>query len=146
MDRLAVESSLPLLPGAEAAVRRLAQRWPLGLASGSPRLLIDAAANAGTLAGLFDVSVSTDEVRHGKPAPDVYLAVAAQMGIDPRRCLAIEDSGAGMRSARAAGLRLIAIPQTGFPQAGDAIALADARLTSLDDVTVDLVEQLLLGS
>ncbi|HET7900644.1 MAG TPA: HAD-IA family hydrolase, partial [Candidatus Nanopelagicales bacterium] len=95
------------------------------------------------LAGLFTVSASTDEVAAGKPAPDVYLAVIERLEAQPERCLAVEDSGAGLRSASAAGMRLVAVPQPGFPQPPDALALADVVLDSLDALSVDLAATLI---
>lgn len=130
---------LPLIPGAAEAVRRMASAWPLGAASGSPRRLLDAVIESPQLGGVVAASVSTDEVAAGKPAPDVYLAVIERLGADPLRCLAVEDSGAGMRAASAAGMRLVAVPQPAFPQAPDSLALADVVLDSLDALTIDLV-------
>ena len=74
---------LPLMPGAVAAVRRMAARWPLGLASSSPPVLIQAVLTAASIAPLFAATVSTEEVAHGKPAPDVYLTVAERLGVPP---------------------------------------------------------------
>lgn len=134
---------LPLLPGASDAVKRMAARWPLGLASGSPRRLIDTVLNAAPFAGSFRVGVASDEVTANKPAPDVYVEVVRRLGTDPAGTVAIEDSANGLRSAHAAGLRVIAIPQPAFPQAPEALALADVTLGSLADVTVDLVADVL---
>jgi HAD superfamily hydrolase (TIGR01509 family) len=135
--------ALPLLPGAVDAVRRMAGRWPLGLASGSPRTLIDRVTAAPALHGVFRVAVASDEVPANKPAPDVYLEVARRLGASPVRTVAIEDSANGLRSAAAAGMRVVAIPQRAFPQAPDALALSDVVLASLDELTVDLVAELL---
>jgi HAD superfamily hydrolase (TIGR01509 family) len=130
---------LPLLPGAVDAVRRLAARWPLGLASSSPRTLIDRVVAEAGLAGAFAVSLSTEEVDRGKPAPDVYLTVAARLGVDPASCLAVEDSSNGLRSAAAAGMTVIAVPHPKYPPDQDALALADRVLDHLDELTADLV-------
>ena len=70
---------LPLMPGAVDAVRRMAARWPLGLASSSPPVLIETVLAAASIASLFAATVSTEEVAHGKPAPDVYLTVAERL-------------------------------------------------------------------
>jgi len=130
---------LPLLPGAAAAVRRMAARWPLGLASSSPRSLIDAVLARAGLDGLFAVTVSTEEVPHGKPAPDVYVQAALRLGVQPTRCAAVEDSTNGLRSAHAAGCRVIAVPRPEFPPEQDALALAARTLSGLDELTVELV-------
>jgi HAD superfamily hydrolase (TIGR01509 family) len=134
---------LPLMPGALEAVERLAQRWPLGLASGSPRRLIDTIMAATPLGTLFQVAVASDEAGANKPAPDVYLEVVRRLDGDPSNTVAIEDSANGLRSAHAAGLRVVAVPQPAFPQPEDALALADVTLASLEDLTAELVQQLL---
>ena len=108
-------ASPPWLPGALDAVRRIAERWPLGLASSSNRELIDAVLAAGGIATLFAATVSSEEVARGKPAPDVYLEAARRLGVDPAECTAIEDSHNGIRSAKAAGMRCVAIPNEHYP-------------------------------
>ncbi len=130
----------PLLPGAVAAVRRLAGRWPLGLASSSPPRLIALALSLAGLEELFEVRVSTEEVGHGKPAPDVYLEAAARLDQPPDACVAVEDSSNGVRSAAAAGMRVIAVPAERYPLADDAKAAASLVLQSLDELTVAAVE------
>ena len=130
---------LPLLPGAVEAVRRMAERWPLGLASSSPPALIHAVLTTAGIAPLFKATVSTEEVAHGKPAPDVYLTVASRLGVAPERAAAVEDSSNGLRSAAAAGLHVIAVPRPEYPPAADALAQAQAELSTLDELTVDLV-------
>ena len=137
---------LPLLPGAVEAVRRLAQRWPLGLASSSPRQLIDSVLTAADLTDSFGVTMSTEQVAQGKPSPVVYLAVATHLHVAPETVVAIEDSSNGLRSASGAGLHVIAVPRPAFPPAPDALSLADVAVEHLDDVTVDLVESLVHGS
>lgn len=133
---------LPTLPGAVEAVQRLATRWPLGVASSSARRLIDTSLATLGIADLIRVSVSTEEVDRGKPAPDGYLRACELLGVAPSRAVAIEDSSNGLRSASAAGLRVIAVPHEAFPPADDALALADVVVASLDEVTVELVEGL----
>jgi len=125
---------LPLIPGAEQAVERLAARWPLALASSSNRELIDLVLAAGGIAPLFRATVSSEEVAAGKPAPDVYLEAARRLGVEPGACTAVEDSHNGIRAAKAAGMRCLAIPNTRFPP-GDAVAEADLVLGSLDELT-----------
>ena len=121
---------LPLLPGAREAVVRIAAHWPLGLASSSNRELIDLVLEQGDLARFFRATVSSEEVEHGKPAPDVYLEAARRLGIDPTRAIAVEDSHNGIRSAKAAGMRVIAIPNPHFPPDEAALAQADVVLDS----------------
>jgi len=131
--------SPPWLPGALDAVRRLAGRWPLGLASSSNREVIEAVLEAGGIAGCFRATVSSEEVPRGKPAPDVYLEAARRLGVEPAACAAIEDSHNGIRSAKAAGMRCIAIPNAHFPP-GEATAEADVVVGSVAELGPDVVD------
>lgn len=131
---------LPLLPGAEAAVRRMAEYRPLGLASSSPRALIDLVLGELGVAGLFQATVSTEEVDRGKPEPDGYLVAAARLEAPASACVAVEDSSNGIRSAHAAGMTVIAIPRPAHPPAPDALDLAAHVAEGLDEVTPQLVE------
>jgi HAD superfamily hydrolase (TIGR01509 family) len=130
---------LPLIDGAVEAVKRLAAHWPLGLASSSNLELIDLALEVSGLAPYFQATVSSEEVGRGKPAPDVYLEAARRLGVRPERCAAIEDSQNGIRAAKAAGMRLIAIPNPHFPPDGNALALADVTLGSLAELAPTVV-------
>ncbi|MFT4110369.1 HAD family hydrolase [Propionicimonas sp.] len=132
-----------LLPGAVPAVRRMAGSWPVGLASSSPRVLIDTGVHAMGLDGVFGATVSTEELNAGKPAPDVYLEVCRRLGADPQRSVAVEDAEAGIRSAHAAGLVVVAVPPHFNPPSAATLALAGAVLGALDDLTTDLVEHLM---
>jgi HAD superfamily hydrolase (TIGR01509 family) len=131
---------LPVIDGAVDAVRRLAQRWPLGLASSSNRPLIDLVLAELGVAGLFRATVSSEEVARGKPAPDVYLEAARRLGVRPERAAAVEDSANGIRSAKSAGMRVLAIPNRHFPPSEEALELADVRLESLAELSPDAVE------
>jgi HAD superfamily hydrolase (TIGR01509 family) len=129
----------PWLPGALDAVERMAARFPLGLASSSNRELIQAVLEAGGVAGLFQTIVSSEEVARGKPAPDVYLEAAQRLGVPPERAAAVEDSAAGIRSARAAGMLVVAIPNPHFPPGKEALAQADVVLDSASSLTPDIL-------
>jgi HAD superfamily hydrolase (TIGR01509 family) len=144
IDRMAASyrEHLPLLPGAVEAVGRLAARWPLGLASSAAAALIETVLAASGLRGHFAVTMSTEQVPHGKPAPDIYLAVAAKLGHAPAACAAVEDSSNGLRSAAAAGLHVIAIPHPKYPPDPDALATASLVLSHLADLTTDAVAAL----
>lgn len=133
---------VPLIDDADAVVRRMAARWPLGLASSSPTRLIAAALAATGLADAFGATLSTEETARGKPAPDVWLAVAERLGVDPARCVAVEDSSNGVRSAAAAGMRVVAVPHGSYPLDLDAERLAAALLPSIDALTPDVVARL----
>jgi HAD superfamily hydrolase (TIGR01509 family) len=131
---------LDVLPGAVAAVQRMHAVWPLGLASSSPRVLIDAAVAAMGVGDLFVTTVSTEELNGaGKPAPDVYLEVCRRIGVAPASAVAVEDAHNGILSAHAAGLKVVAIPPHFNPPPAATLALADVVLDSLDDLTTDLV-------
>jgi len=144
IDRMAARyaDGLPLIPGADDALGRLSARWPLALASSSPRRLIDSVLAAAGWGGLFEATVSTDEVGRGKPAPDVYSEAARRLGRIASACTAVEDSSNGMRSAAAAGMRVIAIPRPQYAPAPDALKLAALVLTRLADLTVAAVEKI----
>ena len=131
---------LPLLPGAVEAVERVAARWPLGLASSSNLEVIEVVMEAGGFARHFRTWVSSEEVARGKPAPDVYLETARQLGVDPLACVAVEDSANGLRAAHAAGMPVIAVPNPHYPPDEDALALAAAVVEVPGDVTPELVE------
>jgi HAD superfamily hydrolase (TIGR01509 family) len=131
---------LPVIPGAQAAVERLAERWPLALASSSNRELIDLALDLMGIADRFQATVSSEEVGRGKPAPDVYVEAARRLGVDPTHAAAIEDSHNGIRAAKAAGMRVVAIPNRHFPPDDDALALADLVLNELAELTPETVE------
>ena len=126
---------LPLLGGAVEAVERLAARWPLGIASSSNREVIDLVLELSGLAPFFKVTVSSEEVARGKPAPDVYLEAAHRLGVAPERSAAIEDSENGIRAAKAAGMRVVAIPNPHFPPDPEALEQADVTLGSLAELS-----------
>jgi HAD superfamily hydrolase (TIGR01509 family) len=130
---------LPLIDGASDAVRRLAQRFPLAVASSSNRPLIDTVLDVAGLAECFRATVSSEEVPRGKPAPDVYLEAARRLGVAPERCAAVEDSHNGIRSAHAAGMLVIAIPNRSYPPDTEALAHADVVIPSIDELTPELI-------
>lgn len=132
-------AELPLIPGATDAVRRLAGEFRLAVASSSNRPLIEAVLETAGIAERFEVTVSSEEVARGKPAPDVYLEAARRLGVEPARAAAIEDSANGIRAAHAAGMRVIAIPNAHYPPAQDALALADVVLGAPGELTPALV-------
>jgi HAD superfamily hydrolase (TIGR01509 family) len=132
---------LPVIPGAREAVERIVSRWPLGLASSSNRELIDLVLELLGVAGLFRATVSSEEVASGKPAPDVYLEAARRLGIEPTNAAAVEDSHNGILAAKAAGMRVVAMPNKHFPPGPEALAQADAVLDSLADLTPEVIER-----
>jgi len=127
----------PLIPGAVEAVRRIGARWPLAIASSSNPELIRVVLEATGLGQLFRAAVSSQEVARGKPAPDVYLEAARRLDVPPARCGAVEDSHNGIRSAKAAGMRVVAVPNPHFPPDAEALALADAVVASTAELRIE---------
>jgi HAD superfamily hydrolase (TIGR01509 family) len=138
----AYERELAVLPGAREAVAELGAHYPLAVASSSPRELIGVALRVAGFDSAFRATVSSDEVSHGKPAPDVYLLAAQRLGTPAPDCAAIEDSTNGIRAAVAAGMATIAIPNRAFPPPDDVLAQAHVMLSSLRELTPELVESL----
>jgi HAD superfamily hydrolase (TIGR01509 family) len=139
VDRYA--AGAPEIPGAVDAVRRIARDRTVAIASSAHRDVIDAALRATGLAGSIPVVVSSDEVAHGKPAPDVYIETAARLGVQPAGCLVVEDSINGLRAGLAAGMVVVLVPNESVPPASGAFELADVvidRLADLDPGTVSL--------
>jgi HAD superfamily hydrolase (TIGR01509 family) len=135
----AYREHLPLFDGAVGAVRRLAERYPLAVASSSNRPLIDTVLEVAGLKQYFKATVSSEEVARGKPAPDVYLEAARRLDVSPEGCVAIEDSHSGIRSAKAARMRVVAIPNPSYPPDEEALAQADTVIRSLDELTPELI-------
>jgi HAD superfamily hydrolase (TIGR01509 family) len=143
-DRVAdlYRERLPLLPGAVESVKALAAEWPLAVASSSNPHVIDLVIELAGLEDEFRTTVSSEEVGRGKPAPDVYLEAAQQLHVDPASCAAIEDSTNGIRSAYAAGMSVVAVPNGDFPPDPEALELADRVMDSLETLTPELVRRL----
>jgi HAD superfamily hydrolase (TIGR01509 family) len=126
-----LQAQVAARPGAVELVERLRGRVPLGLASNSPRYLVDAALQSAGFRDAFDAVVSSDDVAHHKPAPDLYLLVCERLGVSPAETLALEDTASGIAAAKAAGLTCIAVPQ-----------FAETDVTEADRV-IDSLEKLL---
>jgi len=127
-------TGITVIPAGVAAVRRAAARGPVAIASGSPRIVIEALLRLLSLSDLVQTYVSCDEVAGGKPLPDVYLEACRRISIAPGRALAIEDSLAGARAGKAAGMTVVLVPLVGAPSSAGAEAVADVILTSLDEL------------
>lgn len=137
---------LPLIPGAQEVVRRLASGYRLGVASSSPLELIEYALELAGLRDCFQAVVSSDDVPVGKPAPDVYLEICARLKTSPDRTVAVEDSTNGIRAAAAAGLTVVAVPNPSYPPAPEALKSAAVVLASLSQLSPELIESLVLPS
>jgi beta-phosphoglucomutase len=107
-----IQERRPIFPGLPELVQRLAANCPLGVASGSERAVIEAVLEIEGLGGSFSAVVSAGEVPRGKPAPDIFLRAAALLKASSSACWVIEDSKPGIAAALAAGMRVIAIPNT----------------------------------
>jgi len=137
---------LPLLPGAAETVASLSRRWPLGLASSANRPVIELALSLSGMERYFSVTVSSEEVPRGKPAPDVYLEAARRLQVAAAGCVAVEDSANGIRSAVAAEMKVIAVPNREFPPSPAELELADEVLGSLDELDPARVEWVAAGT
>jgi len=127
----------PVIPGAVEAVRRIAACVPLAIASSSNPELIEVVLRSSGLADDFDAAVSSQEVARGKPSPDVYLEAARRLAADPARCGAVEDSQNGIRSAKAAGMRVVAVPNPHYPPDDEALSLADVVVASIGELQLE---------
>ncbi len=133
---------VPILPGASEALERLNGRYPLGLASGAPYRLIDAVLGTTGWASKFGHVLSADDMPRGKPAPDIYLEIMARMGVEPARTVVFEDSGNGILSGHAAGVKVIAVPGAHHRPAEHVLAKADRVLESLSVFTPEMLDEL----
>jgi HAD superfamily hydrolase (TIGR01509 family) len=128
-----LQAQVDARPGAVELVERLRGRVPLGLASNSPRFLIDAALQSAGFTEAFDAVVSSDDVARHKPAPDLYLLVCERLGVFPAEALALEDTASGIAAAKAAGLTCIAVPQ--FAETD--VSAADRVIDSLEELLAE---------
>ena len=135
--------ALPMILGARQAVTGLAATYRLGLASSSPRQIIAFVLARSGLNRFFEAWASSDDVPRGKPAPDVYRRACRLLGVNPTRCVAVEDSLSGIQAARAAGLKVIAIPNAFFPLDPPSLGLADLALVSIDRLDAETVTAVL---
>ncbi len=144
IDRMAARyaAELPLIAGAVDAVKAIAVTWPVGIASSSPKMLIDTILKETGLDHVVAYSLSTEQVHAGKPSPAVYQTVAAHLGCEPSRTVGVEDSSNGLRSASAAGLIVVAIPNPGYPPASDALDLADVIIADISLLTPEVIRDL----
>lgn len=133
MMHVALQRDVAGRPGALELVARLRGRVRLGLASNSPRRLVDAALRTAGLTNVFEAIVTSDDVPHAKPAPDMYLLACERLGVPPAEALALEDSASGVAAAKAAGLTCIAVPQ----YAETDVSAADRVLDSLAELLAE---------
>jgi HAD superfamily hydrolase (TIGR01509 family) len=131
---------VPWIPGAREAVERIGARWPLGLATSSNREIVDLVVEAGGFGDVLGVTVSSEEVGAGKPAPDVYLEATRRLGVEPSRAAAVEDSTNGLLAAAAAGMRVIAVPNPAHAPERRGLEAADVVLGSVAELDAAVVD------
>ena len=136
------KEKIPFREGAIEAVDLAAAHLRTALASGSERSLIDLVTSSPELSGKLEVILSADQVKRGKPQPDVYLETAHRLGVDPEKCVCLEDSGNGIRSGLDAGMKVIAVPDERFPVDEAVLKRADVVLGSLKEFSLDLLKSL----
>ena len=138
--RLAEARGLTPLAGAREWVERLhGDGWKQAIASSAPRLNVETMLHVLKFDGLIDAMVSADEVKKGKPDPDVFLAAAAAVSVPPSRCVVVEDAPAGVEAGRRAGMKTIGVN-------AKAPLAADVYVTSLADLPADTFERLLTSA
>lgn len=133
---------IPYLPGAVEAVDLAARFYPTGLASGSHRSLIDTVLNDTPMRGKFKAVVCSDQVPAGKPASDVYLETARELGVKAVDCVCLEDSVNGILAGRAAGMKVIAVPDHRLPPSQEVLHQADIVLPSLQAFNLGVIQSL----
>lgn len=138
MESYYESGDVSILAGASEALEHCAQHYRVGLASGSPRRLIDACLSGAGWNRYFESVISGDELEHGKPAPDIYLEIIRRMDLNPATAAVVEDSGAGIKAGKAAGTKVIAVPNPHTDPGPEVVALADARIGTLDELPATL--------
>ena len=136
------ERDLPLREGARQAVEGLAAQWPIALASGSPRDLVELAMDRTGLRSAFEFMLTGDDVTCGKPDPEIYLSALSMLGVAGHACVGIEDSANGIRALRAAGMWVIAAPCPEFPLSLDIQALAHVAVVGMEQIDASLITDL----
>lgn len=136
----AYEVQLPLFPGAIDAIERIATKYPVAVASGSPRDLIDRVLDRSGLSRVCSAVGYGDEVECGKPAPDVYLDVLDRMGVTPSNAIGVEDSESGLRSVAAAGMHAVAVVSADYQLPDDLVAKPSLQVQHLRDLTLQTLE------
>ena len=132
--RLIQTEGIAPLPGAAEWVTRLQARgWRQAIASSAPRANVEVMADVLGLRAAMGALVSAEDVQHGKPAPDVFLAAAAKLGVAPDRCVVVEDAEAGLEAARRAGMHRIGVGRSDFSGANVSVrSLADLPEDAFD--------------
>jgi HAD superfamily hydrolase (TIGR01509 family) len=139
---IAFESDLPVRKGALQAVEGLAAHWPIALASGSPRDLVELAMERTGMRSAFEFMLTGDDVARGKPDPEIYLRALSMLGVTGNEAVGIEDSANGIRALRSAGMWVVAAPCPEFPLGADVQALAHVAVDGMDHIDAGLIAEL----
>jgi HAD superfamily hydrolase (TIGR01509 family) len=140
--RLAFEDELPVRPGVLQALKALGQKYPLALASGSPRELVDCAMEITGFTTYFSSILSGDDVTHGKPHPEIYLSTLMRLGTAAQRTVGIEDSYNGLKALHSAGMLSVAAPCPEFPLTVIELSNATVQIGSMKELTPHLIASL----
>lgn len=132
---------IPFLAGAGQTLERLRREFPLGLATSATRVVAETVLAKTGWKTYFRAVISADEVPRGKPAPDIYLRALELLEADPNVTTAIEDSANGIRSAHAARIAVIAIPNREFPPDANALSLATRVLPTLESLDAETIHE-----
>lgn len=134
-----LKSDFPEMDGADDLLERLSEAgFRLAVGSSGPPENVAVVRDCLRSGHFFETTVNGHEVKHGKPAPDIFLMAAAKLGLQPRHCLVVEDAPAGVAAARAAGMAVIAILGTA---PAELLADADAVVKSLREITPERVNE-----
>jgi len=142
-----IRTKMRVFPGVPSLVSSLSKRLPLAIASGALRNEIETLLGALSLRSYFQVIVSAEDVRQGKPEPEIFLKALAQLNATTRPahpitasdCIVIEDSREGIRGARRAGMPCLAVTNS---HSSDDLAEANAIVESLEEVELSFLEKL----
>mgnify|MGYP001571143100 CR=1 FL=1 len=134
------KNQIPIIPGSLEFIDELIKnRLILGLASSAPSRAIDLVVETLKIKGKFGVIVGTEEVERGKPSPDIFLLAATRLKVDPRNCIVIEDAVTGIKAAKAAGMKCIAITTT---HERNQLQEADRIIDSFDELSMEDIQSL----
>lgn len=139
---IAFESDLPVRKGARQALEGLAAHWPIALASGSPRDLVELAMERTGMRSAFQFILTGEDVVCGKPDPEIYLRALSILGVAGNQAVGIEDSANGIRALRSAGMWVVAAPCPEFPLSADVQALAHVAVEGMDQIDARLIAEL----
>jgi HAD superfamily hydrolase (TIGR01509 family) len=137
-EHVIAEQGLTIMPGAVAAVKRIGARFPKAIVTGSSREEARQALRVLKLEADFPFVLASEDYTHGKPSPEGYLAGAAALKVEPKSCMVLEDSRAGIAAGRAAGMTVVAVRAGNFLKQDQ--SAAHRIVDTLDDVTDEMID------